>query len=121
ANVSGKFQEIVPAIPGEGLAWDMVGGVLKVVKDISSVDTAADAGMQVGPIPFSDQIAVNMNNQQSTGRISLLNAAGKVLISEEIRGEATVSLNTSSLAAGMYFLRVEENNKVVSTDKMIKR
>lgn len=121
ANVSGKFQEIVPAIPGEGLAWDMAGGVLKVVKDISSVDTAADAGMQVGPIPFSDQIAVNMNNQQSTGRISLLNTAGNVLITKETGGEATVRLNTSSLAAGMYFLRVEENNKVVSTDKMIKQ
>lgn len=120
ANVSGKFQEIVPAMPGEGLAWDYTGGVLKVIKDISSVANANDAGMQVGPIPFNDQISINLSGRSTDGRISLISTAGDVVLTEETKGEASLKLNTSYLAAGVYFLRVEEGNKVVSTDKMIK-
>lgn len=120
SSVSGKFEEIMPATPGPGLAWEMTGGVLKVIKDISAVSTAKEAGFSFGPNPINERLLIQTPDNYSKLIISLINASGNQVLNETASGNAPISLNTSALAAGIYFLRIDADEKLVSMDKVIK-
>jgi autotransporter-associated beta strand protein len=119
-SVSGKFQEMIPATPGAGLAWEMTGGVLKVIKDISGVVSAREAGFSFGPNPVSERLTLQTPETYAHLNISLINSAGSKVVNETASGNARVTLNTSALAAGIYFLRIDADDKPVSMDKVIK-
>jgi hypothetical protein len=75
-----------------------------------------DVGIEAYPNPFSHQLTVTSNIKQATS-VTLFDYTGKIILSEKI-SSATTTVNTEGIAAGLYFLRVEDgmgvrNYKVV--------
>ena len=61
-----------------------------------------------------------LNTLPSNTRLQGLDVYGKLLMEKEV-SEQTMELDFSDKAAGLYFLRVVSDNKVVTTQKVIRR
>jgi hypothetical protein len=74
----------------------------------------------VYPNPTSDVLTLKVENlDHSTLSYSLYNMSGKRLENKTLVGNET-SIDMSKLVAGTYFLKVTDNDKEVSTFKIIK-
>ncbi|MDO7847978.1 T9SS type A sorting domain-containing protein [Hymenobacter sp. M29] len=86
--------------PSSGLARFLPTGVLAV--------RAAQEGsrIQAWPVPAHDVLHLRLEASARPQRVSLLNALGKTVVSQEATA-ADVSLSTVALAPGLYVLRVD--------------
>jgi len=96
---------------------DLDGGqyVLGTVK-IKASDYLA-FNIKVFPNPFTDQLNIRLDNRKNThGSIRILNTLGQMILEKTWNGnDRTVSINTSTLAAGIYYVKIESGalNKVM--------
>jgi hypothetical protein len=83
------------------------------VEEIAAVNFA-DAFM-VYPNPASDFINVNYTGSGETDfDLKLYNISGTLMFSEVYTNNATISLRSLNIDAGMYFLQIESGNKLVT-------
>jgi phosphoribosylformylglycinamidine (FGAM) synthase-like enzyme len=75
-----------------------------------------DLLIDITPNPFNNVIEINSNGQLVN--VEVLDITGKVVISEVINGSKT-TLNTASLNNGVYFVRINNGESVV-TKRLIK-
>ena len=83
-----------------------------------------DFGMLVFPNPVQDNatVAFDSNNEKVT--LEVYNNLGQVVMTEQVAsaaGRQRVQLNTANLEAGMYFVKVQLDNKVSTTPLMVTR
>ena len=78
----------------------------KLITGISDLD---ESSLSVYPIPATDHVNVKMN--AAISRIVVVNITGQVVL-ESAFNSTEGTLNTSNLASGVYFLRVESANGV---------
>lgn len=116
ANVSGKFNEIVPERPGEGLKWSMSGGVLSVVNDQTALENIDKSKMRVIYDQLSETATLTLANATAIARI--INPNGQEIVRRKIlTGEN--KFNLSKYPKGMYNFVVEIDGKQYQ-QKMIK-
>lgn len=107
--------------PSSG-GYDQLGyGTLLYTQD--SLEAAslreADSGIVVSPNPVYDQVMVKLSNGMEDGaHLEFYNDIGQYLFSRDIAGE-TYTISTSTLAPGIYYLRVAGAKRMV-VKKIIK-
>jgi hypothetical protein len=72
------------------------------------------------PNPADDRFVIQFNKHIETANIKLVDMAGKTLITKSINNAAELSLDVSTFDSGMYFLKTETNNNIVTTKVFIK-
>ena len=79
------------------------------------------SGLNVFPNPTTSALNVEFAKATSgaTYKLELVNALGQVVLSENLTNQ-NITLKTKQLLEGVYFLNVIENNRVISTQKVIK-
>ncbi|MBY5957739.1 T9SS type A sorting domain-containing protein [Membranicola marinus] len=76
------------------------------------------------PNPFTNQISIEFDRKSNkSGRIDLVDVHGKIMISKNYKaqkGYNSFILSTADLASGIYIVRQIEDNRIVSSKKIIK-
>lgn len=76
--------------------------------------------LTLSPNPTTGIVRCSINSEISNARLQVLDVYGKLLMEQTVT-EATAELNFSDKAAGIYFLRVIDGNKVLTTQKVVRR
>jgi hypothetical protein len=83
-------------------------------------DLAIDLKAHVYPNPTTDQLILNIGNQEMKNlQYVLVDIQGKSLKTDRINNTAT-NINVSKLTNGTYFLRIISNNKQIKTFQIVK-
>ena len=90
------------SVAGENVTLDDVWGLV-------SINDAAQATFTAYPNPTSGMINVAADGQN---QITVLNAIGKVVATQQINGQGTIDLTNH--AAGIYFIRLQSDNNVAT-------
>lgn len=75
--------------------------------------------VMVYPNPFTDNLYVQIRDDNHYKRLRLYSAAAQIVIDQEITNQSNVVLNTSNLPRGYYFLTLISDENIV-TKKIIK-
>lgn len=92
-----------------------------VVKLDSDIDTGVDGpestGMAVFPSPATDVLHVQLSDPlNANATLDVMDITGRVVLRRRMdRGISALQIPVNSMAAGMYCLRLEVGNKVLST------
>ena len=76
--------------------------------------------LTISPNPTTGILRCNFNNELTNARLQVFDVFGKLLIEQPVTENTTV-LDLSNRASGVYFLRVISDNKVVTTQKVVRR
>ncbi|MDD3321413.1 MAG: autotransporter-associated beta strand repeat-containing protein [Paludibacter sp.] len=120
-TVTGTPTAISPAIPGEGLAWDLSefvsAGKLKV--KISTGIQQPEIGSDIYPNPFKDYLTIQPFDPSEELTVSVYNLLGTEVYSQKYGQQEYIKLNIADLTRGIYMLKLQSGTKV-STHKIIK-
>jgi hypothetical protein len=87
---------------------------------ITSIDDPLAGDMtSLYPNPASDR--VNITSSQSMDHITIVNYVGQVVYNSELSGEQHIVLNTGSYEAGVYIVKINTSNGVVTKRMTITR
>lgn len=107
---------------GGGFGSDLTVSIalLTAVNDASIEENAPAVSLSVYPNPASDVVNVVFSNDVANGdaQLQLVDVAGRTVLNNQYnitKTQHTVSLNTTSLANGTYFLRVNLNGQAVKS------
>ena len=84
------------------------------------ISTKAITSLSTYPNPVKDVLHVNIDNQSTVNVIEILNLSGKVLKSQQLNGEKSVSIDTKDLASGVYVCRTKSGTEL-KTAKIVKQ
>lgn len=76
--------------------------------------------LTISPNPTTGILRCSFNNELTNARLQVFDVFGKLLIEQPVT-ESTTVLDLSDRASGVYFLRVVSDNKVVTTQKVVRR
>lgn len=71
------------------------------------------------PNPIENEININIENKNQVN-VKIYNLDGKLLLSKPIETK-NAKISTSNLKKGIYIIEISENNKIIKTEKMIKK
>ncbi len=75
--------------------------------------------VSVFPNPFSTQTTLQTDNHFKNANLTVYNSYGQqVKQIKNISGQ-TLTLNRDNLTSGLYFLRLTQDNKIISTEKLV--
>ena len=120
--VTGYFNS--PSISFGTTTLTNAGGADVFVVKLGSVTTGVeenfmDNTISVYPNPFSAQTTLQTDNILKNATLTVYNYFGQtVTLIKNINGQ-TVVLSRDNLTSGLYFLRLTEDNKVFSVDKLV--
>lgn len=78
-------------------------------------------GISIYPNPTTDKLNIDINTDLvNNAKISIVDALGKLVISETLTSEKTV-IRTTNLDTGIYFVRIISNNTEIRVEKLIKQ
>ncbi len=103
-------------------AWS--GGRRFLTPHITREETANPLQLKIWPVPARDEVFIRFNLPEgsSNAKLSLLDAAGRVVQSMNIglpgAGVQTYALDLQNLPAGMYILKLHEGNNI-GTEKLV--
>jgi len=84
------------------------------------IPTKANATLSTFPNPVKDVLRVNLEKVSDAQTIEILNLTGKIIVSQQLAGQKTVSIDTSDLSAGLYICRTKGANGIL-TAKIVKQ
>jgi hypothetical protein len=87
---------------------------------IEETNNKASNAFVLYPNPTNGDITLNFNGQINTGIITIYNVNGQEVLNTQIKQSKSLILNASELTNGVYFIRVQNKNEVV-TQKFIKQ
>jgi hypothetical protein len=120
-TVVGTPSEIIPATPGNGLAWDLSAfkksGALKVVVSTGLNDLSFNT--RIYPNPFKNAIRLQLDQSVDEAQISVVSMLGELIYSNKFYNSNQINLNLSDLQKGMYLLHVKAGTNY-STQKIVK-
>jgi hypothetical protein len=103
-------------VPGSGAYWSDAWLDRGSCSARSSSDETATSAFFLSPNPAADVITIHSDR---SSKVRVFNAQGLEVITETAI-EANASLNVSSLASGIYYIRIDTGNEVV-TKTIIKK
>lgn len=111
--ISGSFDMIIPASPGDGLQWDTselnANGILKVAISTGMKETGM-GDLKIYPIPVQDYLYVELPDSDNELDLSVFNVIGeKKYYSHE--KNSRLKLDLSGLSSGIYFLKIIQGEK----------
>ncbi len=122
-NVSGEFQNILPATPGEGLTWDLSeinAGIIKVAA-ASGIDKLEGATIGVYPTVVKDYCYVSLTGLNKKAKVEVLDLWGVILFSEQIQNNTDAyRIDMSRYDVGAYLIKVSTDKNAVIR-KVIKK
>ncbi len=80
---------------------------------VLGIEPLAALGIKVGPVPFSEQLVIDLGTQKSINNVILMNINGNVLFNSE-KPKGIITINTHHLVSAQYLLKFEKNNKIYS-------
>jgi len=120
-TVTGLPTEVIPAVPGPGLAWDLTrfasNGVLKVVLGTSLSDSKLLRGLY--PNPFQNDLHVQFGQQVNEAQVSVCSLTGAVLYQLDSKNTDQADLKLEHLQKGIYLLQVKVGDEV-TVQKIVK-
>jgi PKD repeat protein len=111
----GEYTIILTATDSSGTASDTDMMIINVI----DCNATGVAGQQFGDdfmvfsSPAHEVIYVQVPANNLTGRLELLDASGRILISRSFNNEENIAINASSIAAGVYCLRIVNDHSYV--------
>lgn len=87
------------------------------IKSVVYGNTATQ--MVVGPNPFTNRLTLSNLNEVS--RVDVIDMAGRIVISRNVKNESTVTLETGHLASGVYNLKVSKTDGSFNNSKVVKQ
>ncbi len=82
------------------------------ITDVTDINEVTNADkISVYPNPAKD--VINVFASEKIRRIKVMNAFGQVIISDEVNN-SNITVNTTNIANGMYYLQIETNNGLVT-------
>jgi hypothetical protein len=97
---------------------------LDATGQVTVTDGAETVDVSIEPVGINDAVIANFNiypnpskgvfnvKSDSNGTITITNAIGNVIMVKEINGESTIDMSNN--AAGIYFIRLNSDNKVAT-------
>ncbi|MFC0875691.1 autotransporter-associated beta strand repeat-containing protein [Saccharicrinis sp. FJH2] len=116
---SGSFDAIVPATPGEGLAWDFSNGVLSVDYP-EAIDDVTSSAVSVYPNPAKDMLTVKMDKIYGLVTVRVVNLTGKIVKQQQFDGGSDFNISLSELSSGCYSVDILADHKIIGKQKLIK-
>ncbi len=112
-TVAGAPSEIIPAVPGDGLAWDVselaTRGVVKVSTtsgiDLPQITTC------IYPNPFLHNLTVKLGEEVSDLQVVVESMLGEVVYMKKADNTCKLNLELSSLPKGVYLLNINADNR----------
>ncbi len=77
-------------------------------------------GIEVYPNPTNGELTIKLKSKDSNTSILILNSLGQTVLSEKATYE-TLTIDLSKINNGIYFLQVINDNKILSTQKIVKQ
>ena len=118
---SGTFDEIVPATPGDGLAWSFSNGVLSVVYPAGLNDLDKTKSINITPNPVSDYAHLTIDGNYKNITVNVRSIGGNLIKSTEFSNNSDLSVDVSSLSQGMYLIDVVADGKSIGQSKIMKK
>lgn len=115
---SGMFSIISPATPGEGLMWDtsflQSDGVLNVKSVTSEMEELSASELKIYPNPVQGELRLSTSKPIYEATVSIYAINGKLLFKQSVVCRDNIfKINVSSLNAGIYLLRLQNNNQCI--------
>ncbi len=70
------------------------------------------------PNPFYTTVTINWSHSISNGELNLFNEFGQIIKTLKKISGKTITLNRNNLPAGIYFVRLTQNDHVIATEKL---
>lgn len=117
-DVTGFWQQ--SAIPGSIMIHPIVGPAARALVGIKESESKKESSVKIYPNPASDKLFIETKNinEYNDCKVELYSILGNKLNEEEL-GNNVKEISLSEYAAGMYFIVIKQNNKVVSQNKFI--
>lgn len=120
-TINGSPSEIIPAVPGANMEWDLTefvsAGRLKV-KLVSGVLSPL-VGINISPNPFVDHLKIQLNEKNTNVGLSLFNITGELVYTAEYNSDSEINIHTKDFPSGFYILRLNQG-KITKTYKLVK-
>jgi len=121
-TITGTPAEIIPATPGDGLAWDLTDfnttGTIKV--KVSTGLNDAQIKTKVYPNPFNDNLRIELGQNVNEVQVSVVNLIGEVVYLNKFSSLDQINLNLDVLTKGVYLLRIKADENLISR-KIVKK
>ena len=124
-EVNGNVEDIVPATVGSfasdvtlqgsftGADGDFYFGPLNAYLSVENYTFSNSVGLY--PNPTTNVLNISLANaNELPDNYTIYNMLGQVVLSKHIANEADLSINTSSLSNGMYFIKIAKDSSQVS-------
>jgi autotransporter-associated beta strand protein len=114
-NVTGAPSEIIPAIPGADLEWDLTefaAGKLKI-KTATGI-TKLESNSAIFPVPFRDKLNIRLDQQIEALEVSVFSLTGSELFRNTYHNESNIVIETEHLSKGIYMLYLKGNKESFS-------
>jgi hypothetical protein len=114
-NVTGAPSEIIPAIPGADLEWDLTefaAGKLKI-KTATGI-TKLESNSAIFPVPFRDKLNIRLDQQIEALEVSIFSLTGSELFRNTYHNESNIVIETEHLSKGIYMLYLKGNKESFS-------
>jgi hypothetical protein len=108
----------VAALNGCGISQEQKAQV--TVGVCSGIEETEASHVSVYPNPFRNELVIKAGKMDGDAIAYLQDITGKTIAAEALVSQS-VSINTSSLAKGIYLLRILENGKLIAASKVVKQ
>ncbi|HKK60583.1 MAG TPA: C25 family cysteine peptidase [Salinivirga sp.] len=96
--------------------FDVVDGPVTVPVNMVGINGIATANLKLYPNPNKGTFHIEVNG---TYNITVMNAIGRTIHTEKVNGQATIDMNNAS--EGIYFIKLQDGNKVETQRFIISR
>ncbi len=113
--VTGTPSEIIPAMPGADLEWDLTefaAGKLKI-KTATGI-TKLESNSAIFPVPFRDYLNIRLDEQIEALEVSVFSLTGSELFRNTYHNESNIVIETEHLSKGIYMLYLKGNKESFS-------
>ncbi len=115
---SNRLTRVTMFSPTLGYAVGLNGNILKFSATASIVDNLLNDGISIYPNPFNNSATISFDTEQQNITVKTIDVLGKELRSQQFTGKQLL-IEKNELKAGIYFVQLISENKVVATKKIV--
>ena len=87
----------------------------------TGITTISTIDFSVYPNPFTDKIEISVNSPAGNIQANLYDLYGRKVLSRSLSHDPAISIDASTLSAGMYMLTLTDSYGITSTERVIKK
>ncbi len=119
SSITGAFSQIIPATPGVNLAWQMTGGILKVINNVDALNSVSSDKFTLSPNPACDWVQIKPATDLQLPTASITDISGRCV--KQVSKSEFSKVNIAELPRGVYFVTLIDENNVVGKSKLIRK